>query len=94
MSCEICGKSVTSSRAKYCSNACKQVAYRLRKKAMIEAKKNTLSMDYFTIAIAIDREHSGFFEQVKDMMSMYGVDVAEDVISLCSWMIFSRGRDE
>jgi len=44
MSCEICGVAVTSSRAKYCGSACRQQAYRDRKKQEHYAREATWSM--------------------------------------------------
>lgn len=92
MSCKICGSSVTNKRGKYCSNACRQRAYRDRKKQQFEARKNTLSMDDFLIVSMIDGVKSGFVEHIAEFCSMYNMSTVSDVISLCGWLVLPENE--
>lgn len=46
-SCSNCGKLFMTVRGSYCSSACRQMAYRERKKQMKTARANTRSMDLY-----------------------------------------------
>lgn len=63
MQCQVCGERTWN---QYCSNACKQKAYRQRKKQQKLAEKETVHMDVFATADALIAD---FPEDMRDGFS-------------------------
>lgn len=94
--CMKCGKGfeAQSSRALYCSKACRQAAYRDRKKVQKQARANTLDMWEFEAANAIVKSAKTFrpvWAAMEDLLHMVKRDKWYDVLARCYIITGAQG---
>lgn len=84
--CVVCGKGYNSKRSdsKYCSFACAQKAYRLRRRAAREAERNTLNMFEYDVFKAIQNSKNFtdlIVPAVYDVLALVDRDKWYDVLA-------------
>lgn len=82
MRCWQCGDNVKTRRQCYCSNACKQKAYRERQKAKKNALKNTMHMeDRITLAQVV-KQRPDFKDQFAGFLKDFGVPASVEMLHI------------
>ena len=88
--CECCGKpyEVSSARySKFCSNACKQKAYRARVKAQKEASAGTMVSAEYKVYDAIVKARPAFVNEFISFRELYGFEATVDMMLVVYSMI-------
>lgn len=87
--CHQCGGYCKTRRATYCSPACRQKAYRLRKKQSEISKKNTMHMDDRLVLFQAVRSFPEFKNQFEGFYTDYGVEASVEMLHIVKFYMES-----
>lgn len=88
MTCQCCGDSfgALTSSAKYCSDACKQKAYRQRRQQRKVANERTMHMDDYNILKICINWHEDVANVLESIKNQHGQQAMIDAAHLAAWM--------
>lgn len=85
--CHECGGNCKTRRSSYCSPACKQKAYRKRKKQEAIAKKNTMHLEDRVLLQQVINERPDFKNQFEGFYSDFSVDASVEMLHIVASQI-------
>jgi len=84
MNCHVCGKYMSGNYRFYCSAACKQKAYRERKKQERLSKKEMMRIDDMVTLGRLRKMYPELAPMLNTLVSAHGVEAATDAVMIAA----------